>query len=254
MPRPGRPSVVVLGGPGTLSLLDGSLRQAGVRTVRITLFHPEPVDPARWLPRLARAPPPDTVVLTSRHAVEAGLRPWFRRRGPLAGAVEYWAAGEGTAEALRNAGVRRVRRPRGLGAAAILRGLGARAGRTVVHLRSDRAGPDLAEDLRARGHRVVDPVVYRLRAARILSSSDRKALREAELWIATSPSALSTLRRLLGPREFESRRGRVRLLVLGGRTLRAARGHGFRRVQNANTTDAQRLTRVVLTGFRDAAR
>ncbi len=253
MARPPRPTVVVVGGPGTLPLLDGLLREKGVRAVRIAAFEPRPTDPGRWLPRLRRSPSPDTIVLTSRHAVAAGLVPWLRDRGRLTGRVEFWAAGPGTAEALRKAGVQRVRQPRGLGAAPLLRDLGSRAPRNIVHLRSDRAGPGLARALRDRGHHVVEAVVYRLGATRDLSARERGALRRAAVWIATSPSGLSALRRQLGSREFGSLRTKTRLVVLGRRSLRAARGHGFRRVLTAGSTDAQRLTRLVLRGLRDAS-
>ncbi len=253
MAPPPRPTVVVVGGPGTLPRLDERLRRAGVRAVRITAFDPRPTAPGRWLPRLRRSADPDTIVLTSRHGVAAGLVPWLRSRGRLAGRLEFWAAGPGTADALRKAGVRRARRPRGLGAAALLRDLGNRAPRNIVYLRSDRSGPGLARALRDRGHHVVEAVVYRLGAGAALSARDRGALRSAHVWISTSPSGLSALRRQLGPREFGSLRKKTRLIVLGSRSLRAARGHGFRRVLDAGSTDAQRLTRLVLRGLRDAS-
>lgn len=253
MARLPRPTVVVAGGPGTVPLLDDLLRGAGVRAVRISTFVPHPTDPGRWLSRLRRSAPFDTVVITSRHAVAAGLVPWVHDRGPLAGTVQFWAAGPGTAKALRAAGVQRVRRPRGLGAEALLQELGKRAPRNIAYLRSDRAGPGLARALRGRGHRVVEALVYRLAPMTTLSARERGALRRADVWIATSPSALSVLRRQLGPRAFGSLRKKTRLIVLGGRSLRAARGHGFRGVLRAGSTDAQRLTRLVLRGLRDAS-
>ena len=106
-----RPTVVLCSAPGTLPWLDSRLRAAGVRLVRVAALDRLPVAPARWLPQLARAPAPDTVVVTSRAAVDWGVKAWRAARGPFSTRLEFWAAGPGTATALRRAGARRVRRP-----------------------------------------------------------------------------------------------------------------------------------------------
>jgi uroporphyrinogen-III synthase len=243
---PRRPKVALVAGPGTLAAVDAGLRRAGVRVVRIASLEPRSVDPAPWLARLPGVRPPDTVVVTSRAAIEAGVRPWRRARGPFASSIEFWAVGPGTAQALRRAGIRRVHRPPAVSAAAILGALDRASPRTVVYLRSDIAGPRLARSLRARGHRVVDLVVYRLDAPPRLTAAVRDGLRSADLLVITSPSGLSNLRRQLGGSAFARIARTIPLVVLGERSRRAARGHGFRRTSVAPSTTAQRFTRFLL--------
>ena len=247
-----RPTVAFVAGPGTLAKVDDRLRRAGVRPVRIVALEPQTVDPSVWLARLARARPPDTVVVTSRTAVAAGVRPWRRARGPFAPSVEFWAVGPGTADALRRAGIRRVRRPTAVSATAIAGALSRTPPRRVVYLRSDVAGRRLALSLRAGGHRVVDLVVYRLAAPPRLTAHAREEVGLADLLVVTSPSGLSNLRRQLGPSTFARIARTTRLVVLGERSRRAARGHGFRRTSVAPSTTAQRFTQFLLGELRDA--
>ncbi|HTT72534.1 MAG TPA: uroporphyrinogen-III synthase [Thermoplasmata archaeon] len=246
------PSVVLLAAPGTLPGIDRSLRRAGVRLVRIESVVPRPVDPRTWRPRLARAPAPDTVVVTSRAAVGAGVRPARRVLIPPTGSPEFWAAGPGTAAALRRDGVDRVRRPRAVGAAAVARSLARGPRRRVVYLRSDAAGPELARLLRRRGHRVLDLVVYRLEAPSRLTGPARHALAAADLVVVTSPSGLASLRRRVGRPTFVRLARTARLVVLGDRSRRAARIHGFRHIAVAPSTVGQRFTRYLLRELRDA--
>ena len=246
------PTIVLLSASDTLSGIDPLLRQAGTRLVRLTSLEPRPVDPARWLDRLQRAPFPDTVVVTSRAAVGAGVEPWQRVAGPFPKSLEFWAVGPRTAQALRQVGVRRVRRPRSVGAEAVAKALGRKGRRTVVYLRSESAGKDLARALRGRGHHVVDLVVYRLGPAPRLTDEAIRELSGADLLVATSPSGLSNLRRQLDRPTFRRISRTSRLVVLGERSRRAARGHGFRHTSIVPSTTAQRFTRTLLRELRDA--
>ncbi|MGI0053651.1 MAG: uroporphyrinogen-III synthase, partial [Thermoplasmata archaeon] len=112
--------------------------------------------------------------------------------------------------------------------------------------------PGLARALRKRGHRVADLVVYRLTATPPPSARARRELARATLLVVSSPSGISELRRGLGPDGFARLLRRTRLVVLGDRSRRAARGHGFRRVSVAPSTTAQRFTRHLLGELRDA--
>jgi len=246
------PTVVVLSAPGTLQGIDSELRRAGVRLVRIASLEPRPVDATIWLERLARAPTPDTVVVTSRTAVGTGVRPWRRAFGPFPALLEFWAAGPGTAQALRRAGIRRVHRPRTVGAMAVAKELDRRPPRRVVYFRSDLAGPRLARTLRGQGHRVVDLVVYRLEAPPPLDARARRELSTADLLVVTSPSGLSDLRRRLDRATFSRLARTTRLVVLGERSRRAAHGHGFRHASVAPWTTEQRFAHHLLRELRNA--
>jgi len=248
------PAVVLLAAPGTLETVGPALRRSGARFFRLASLEPRPVDPARWLKRIEQAPPPDTVVLTSRHAVEAGVRPWRRSVGTFPPTVEFWAAGPGTAQALRRSGIRRVRRPPTVGATAVAKALRKGARRTIVYLRSEVAGPGLARALRREGHRVVDVVVYGLAAPPPFTARERRRLDSADMLVVTSPSGLSALRSRLGREEFLRLSRNVRLVVLGERSRKAAAAHGFRHTSVVAPTTAQRFTRHLLRELRDAPR
>jgi uroporphyrinogen-III synthase len=249
-----RPTVVLLSSAGTLGRIDVSLAREGIRLVRIPTVVPEAVDSRPWKAQLTRFPEADTVVVTSPAAVRTGVEPWRRSSVPFPSSPEFWAAGPGTVLALRKTGLRRVRRPRTVGALAVARALDGEPRRTVVYLRSDRAGPRLARVLRSQGHRVLDLVVYRIPPTLHLSSHARRALAATDLLVATSPSSLSNLRRVLDRRTFSHLCESAPLVVLGDRSRRAARGHGFRHVSVAPSTTAQRFTRHLLHELRDAHR
>jgi len=246
MPAARRASVVVYAAPGTLAGVDRSLRRAGVLVARLASIDRAGVDPARWLPRLARGPVPDAVIVSSRAAVDHGVGPWRAAVGPRARGVEFWAVGPGTAGALRRLGIRRVRRPRRIGSVALAAALGRSPPRRLVYFRSDRAGGDLGRSLRRGGHRVIAPIVYRVRSPRALRPRERQTLESAALIVVSSPSGLASLRERLGARRFSRLARATGLVVLGARSARAARRLGFRRVSVAPSTAAHRFTRHLL--------
>lgn len=244
------PSVVLVSAPGTLEDVDPLLRREGIRLVRLESLTPQPIDPAVWLERLERVPRIDTVVVTSRAAVDAGVLPWRRAFGPFPSMLEFWAVGPATAQALRRAGVRRVHRPRAVGARAVAESLRRGPRRNIVYFRSDRAGPQLARTFRGQRHHVVDLVVYRLKSPPRLTGRARRELSAANLVVVTSPSGFANLRRRLGGPAFSRLARSADLVVLGERSRRAARGLGFRRVSVAPSTTAQRFTRHLLRELR----
>jgi uroporphyrinogen-III synthase len=245
--------VVLLSAPGTLEGIDRLLSASKVRLHRVEMVRPRALPTARWLPRLARARAVDTVLVTSRFAVTAGVLPWIRRRGVDASRPEFWAAGPRTAERLRALGIRPVRRGATVGARGIVTRLGDRR-RTILHLRSDRAGPTLARTLRAHGHRVTDVVVYRVDPGPTLTERERRRIEDATVLVATSPSAISGLRRGLGVRAFRVVSNATPIVVLGQRSARAARAVGFRRVSVSPGARAQRGTRHLLREVEHATR
>jgi uroporphyrinogen-III synthase len=252
MPASSPPTVVMFSAPGSLKGADPLLRRAGVRLVRLASLETQAVDPTTWLGRLTRTPAPDTVVVTSRRAVGVGVRPWRRASGPFPATLEFWAVGPGTAQALRQAGIRRIRRPRTVGAMAVARSLGQGPPRRIVYFRSDLAGPHLARTLEGQHHRVVDLVVYRLRAPARLAPRAHRELSAADLLVVTSPSGLTNLRRRLDRRTFAQLSRTTPLVVLGERSRRAAEELGFRRTSVAPSTAPQRFTHYLLRELRNA--
>lgn len=247
-----RPQVVLFCAAGTLEGVDPRLRLAGVPVDRVVSVELRPVAPTRWLPSLLGHPPPDTVVVTSRAAVTAGVRPWRRAGGRRLEAVEYWAVGSATARALRRDGVRRIRRPRKEESAAIRTAFRRGPSQRILYFRSDRAGPGLARSLRADGHRVIDRVVYRTGPARPLGARAVRGLTGVKLLVVTSPSGLDELRRRLVRRTWTTVTRGTLLVVLGDRSRRAARELGFHRVSVVRPTTPQRFTQRLLRVLRDA--
>ncbi len=245
MPR-GRLKVVLLTGPGTLGPVVEALRGEGAAVTRLVMVEPEPLPPARWRPPLSSIGAIDDVVVTSRSGVTAGVVPW-REAGRRALRVRYWSSGPATAKALRSVGVTNVREPPGLGGAAIVRGIGP-GRRRILRLRSDKAGSALARALRARGHVVTDVVVYRTKLRPRIGPSDRARLGGADVIVATSPSAVRALVAVLDPPTLARLTRRVRAVVIGSRSARAARKAGFVRVSVAPSLTAQRFTRHFLHG------
>ncbi len=245
--------IALVSARGTLTGIDARLRRAGVNVVRLRSVEAQPVSPRVWLGPSLRRAPPDTVVVTSRAGVTAGVVPWSRAIPSSLVDTEFWAAGPGTVDALRTAGVRRVRRPAGLGSVAVVSALGARSRRRILYLRSDRAGVELARKLRRRGHRVTERVVYRLRAGRSWTAREKERLARADLLVITSPSGLVQARRQLGRAAFRRLARTARLVVLGSRSRRAAADLGFRRTSVAAPTTAQRFTQRLLQELRHAS-
>jgi uroporphyrinogen-III synthase len=245
-------TVALLAAEGTLAGIEPALARAGVRTLRIPILRPRLLPRSSWQSRLVRFPDVDTVVATSRVGVAAGVSVWRSSRRARGSRVEYWAVGPATARALRSTGARPVRRARHEGGVALARALDREPPRRILYFRSDRAGPGFARFLRRRGHHVADVVVYRLDSGSRVSARVRVVLQNANVWIATSPSALTVLRQAVGASAFSALRRSTRLVVLGEKSRAAAVAVGFGRVSVAPGTTTQRFTRHLLSVLRDA--
>jgi uroporphyrinogen-III synthase len=246
------PTVVLLCAPGTFARVDAAIERAGVRLVRVRSVEPTPVDPLVWIRRISKTRPADTVVVTSRWGVRAGVRPWIRIDGAFPEEVEFWAAGPATAAALRRVGITHIHTPRTPGAEGVVGELASGPKRRVIYLRSDLAGSKLVRALRGQGHRVTDLVVYTVEMPPPLTARERAALHEADVIAVTSPSGLADLSHRIGRSAFARLAQRTRLVVLGERTRRAAAERHFARISVAPSVHTQPFTRHLLREVRNA--
>jgi uroporphyrinogen-III synthase len=241
-----RPTVVLVSAEATLAGIDTIMRRHGARLVRLVALRPNPIPPARWMARVHRAAPPDTIVLTSRAAVSAGLRPWRRAVRHVPPGVEIWAVGPGTADAIRKSGFGPVRSPGEARSDALATALRRTPSRKVLYFRSNAAGPALSRGLRRQGHRVTDPIVYRLSEPPRFRASEQTALARADVLVVTSPSGFAVLRRRARPSVYARLAREVPTVVLGARSEGRARAYGFRKLSVAPSTVPQRFTRHLL--------
>ncbi len=237
--------------PGALTEAVTPLRRAGVIVRRWNVVGIEKVPPARWLPPLLRTSRAfDALIVTSGNAVSAGVEPLLHALAPDRIPRELWAVGPSTARVLARVAHRRVRRPANAASATLAAAIGRDRSRALLYLRSDRAGPGLARLLRRAGHRVREVTVYRLSRRPALSPRDQAWLRNAHAVLASSPSALEGLRKAAGLATWSHLRRSVPLVVLGGRSRRAARAAGFQDVRLVEPAGPQRFTLRLLGELR----
>ncbi len=250
MTRRAQPRVVLVGGPETLLGAERGLRDHGVRVDRVPVLRYVPIPSHRLQRQLDRFGPYDLLLLTSPAAVRAMAR--ARALPPVRSphrTPSVLAGGPATARAARVAGLSvRWRTAEGVGRA-VIRPLRSGGPRRIVYPRSNRAGPELAARLRGQGHTVLDLVAYRVLPVSRLNREAQLHLLGADRLVATSPSALSSLRRAIAPRTFRQLRDRRNLVVLGERSARAARGHGFAGVRTLANVRDEAVVRALRRGF-----
>lgn len=250
--RSTRPVVLLIGAEGSLPHLEARTRRAGWRVVRVVAIRTASVrlgPPPRWL---TGARPPDVWVVTSRAVIErfwqshSSWHPFLRRIPSVV------AVGPRTARSLRAVGLRPRVAPGGGDAAALLAGMGTVRGRRVLCLRSSEAGGGLARALRRRGAVVQDRVAYRVLPQRRLAAGVRRAAREADLWLVTSPTSFRAFLAAAGPELARSRAGALRVVALGPRTAREVRRAGVGGVRRPRSATEDDFTRLVGRVLRDA--
>ena len=246
--------VALIGATGSLVALERRLVRRGWKPVRVPAIRTEPVRSPSLPDWLVRRPPADLWIVTSRAVVTTFLRSHVRRSRALRLVPNVAAVGPETASALRGAGFRHLRRVTRGGADELLARLGPVAGLRVLYLRSDRAGPGLARQLRARGARVIDRVVYRTRSRGPLPRRHRDRIGSMPIWVVTSPSALEGFRAMVGRATFERYRGGVRGFAMGARTARAMRASGIRRVAAPKESTEEGFTSLLDETLGDAPR
>jgi uroporphyrinogen III methyltransferase/synthase len=216
-------------------LVEG-LRSRGVdvRVVPTVALEPLPFEP----PRLASY---DWVVVTS----PTGVRCLLDRVAPESG-VRWGAVGPTTAAELARRGVKAdavPARARGTELAAAMEGVQAVSGRRVLVARATAGGPELTEQLRARGAEVDELDVYRTVEG---PESSRRALNEAladprlRTVVFASGSAVRGLLRLADedPR-------RLLAITVGPATTEVAAEHGFEVAAEADRPTVEGLLEVI---------
>ena len=244
--------IALIGGAESMRGIAERLARRGWSPIRVRAIRPEPVPvraPPAWLDRVS---PADLWIVTSRAVATTFLSvhpDWVRalRRIP-----EVAAVGPETARALRRLRVTNLRTVTRGGSSALLARLGPVAGRRVVYLRSDRAGPELARTLRARGARVLDRIVYRTRGGSKLAPRHRERVGAIPVWVVSSPSALMGFRTMIGAGVFHRHRGSVHAFGIGARTARALRESGVRHVQAPNESTEEGFTKLLEKALGDA--
>ena len=120
------------------------------------------------------------LIATSRNALRAlSQSPYLHD----AVAIPLFVVGQGTAEAARDLGFERISIGQGSvsGFAAAIAGTLDPADGMIVHLAGDVQAGDLAGELGELGFRVLQPVVYRMKAAEALSEGTREAIGEGAI-------------------------------------------------------------------------
>jgi uroporphyrinogen III methyltransferase/synthase len=197
-------------------------------------LEPLPFEP----PRLASY---DWVVVTS----PTGVRCLLDRVAPESG-VRWGAVGPTTAAELARRGVKAdavPARARGTELAAAMEGVQAVSGRRVLVARATAGGPELTEQLRARGAEVDELDVYRTVEG---PESSRRALNEAladprlRTVVFASGSAVRGLLRLADedPR-------RLLAITVGPATTEVAAEHGFEVAAEADRPTVEGLLEVI---------
>jgi uroporphyrinogen-III synthase len=241
MTDPDSTTVAIAAAAGTLTDLEDALRRTGHPVVRFDALRFQPVLSAARRKELRRATW-DGIVVSSPRGLELFLEPVFgsARRGkpnPVA-----YVAGESTAVGAERLGYTVVRPVGPIGMDGIVRAVPGDRRLRLLHPRSDIAGPKLSRNLRAAGHTVRDVVAFRTMKATSMPSSVRAGFARAGLVVVTSPSALRSLRRHLGPEVFRQLVRAAPFRVLGGTTEKAVRLAGARDIALLDPGPGQRFT------------
>lgn len=155
------------------------------------------------------------LIATSRNALRA-LR--FHPALPLARGLRLYVVGAGTAEEARNLGFEEI--VKGPGTAGDLAPVIAStldpASEILLHLRGEKIAGQLSQDLEALGFRVVETVVYRMRAAQGLSAGVQWQIsrRELDAVLLMSPQTAAIYRRLIVKHDLSAAVGNMVHLCL----------------------------------------
>jgi uroporphyrinogen-III synthase len=245
--------VAIVAAAGTLLDLEQALGEVGVPVVRFDALRFEPCLSVQRQRELRRTDW-DGVVVSSPRGLDLFLGPVFGPASSHRPAPVAYVAGESTAAGAARLGYRVVRPVGPPGILGIVSAVPDGRRLRLLHPRSDVAGPKLAVALRANGHTVRDVVAFRTRPASTMTATTRRAISGSDLVVVTSPSALRSLRRHLGPAPFRALAGSVPFRALGETTAAAARRAGVRNVGLLDPGPGQRFTPATVTSLLDGRR
>jgi len=225
-----------------------AFRRAGAEVVFLPLIEVvEAADPKPLADAASRIDRFDHLVLTSANTVRAFL-PWVATSAKM---PPITVVGPATAEAVSEHGFTVAETAVRTDAEGLVELLGPRLGpgRRVLVPQADDARPALVEGLRKTGAEVVVVVAY---SKRLPAASAERA---AELfdgvplgWVTfTSPRIVRHFVELLGE-AWESRRGELRAVSIGGVTSRALESHGVERMATAERPTPEDMVRAAVEG------
>lgn len=173
----------------------------------------------------------DWLIFTSRNAVPAVSRrlaglPEPSRSVPAS--VRVAAVGAATGEAAREAGFRDAFAGRGTATDLIAELAGELRGKKVFLPRSDKAAPELLDQLRAAGAEVREVIAYRTVAVEYRVEDIEDDIKTADAFLFFSPSAVQAFRRLLESGVLSSRAASAAFGAIGPVTANALERAGLR--------------------------
>jgi len=235
--------------------LSGRLRRAGFVPIPINTISLSP--PKDWAVvdgLLRRLHSFDWLVFTSATGAEyfAGRMKELSLDLGWQGKPLVACVGERTAERLSAFGVKPSFIPTSYLTQTLAKELPADRGRRVLLLRADIADPKMLDSMRERGFEVEEASIYSTGPARRTAAADER-LREADLIVFASPSAVRGFCRMVPPEEIPTLQ-RKQAVCIGPVTAAAAGECGFARtiMPKSYTLDAVVEEIVRLSSGRDA--
>jgi uroporphyrinogen-III synthase len=125
------------------------------------------------------------------------------------------------------------------------------AGKKILLPRSNRAGPDLPDALRAAGAEVTDVVAYHTGGVGAIDPEVMRTIREAQVDVISffSPSAVENMRAELGGKVLSSLAAKVALAAVGPVTAAALGGAGLPVAIEAPTATAESMAAAITNYF-----
>lgn len=229
---------------GDQEVLSGRLRELGARCEHLPtiVIRPKRLSAAERRRLLAELPTYDWLIFTSYHGVEALAKLVRRRAATQRGRddlalleAKVCAIGPRTAEAVRRAGLKADLVPEDFskeGIARAFRKIPVRGRRILIPRSNLGAGDWFARELRGRGARVDEAVLYETSAPEISPARVKRALQGLDAATFTSASTAESFLAALARAKMPLRRALngTKVVAIGPSTAQALKEGGVRRV------------------------